>query len=78
MDKPLSDLLATLPLAPDITRALLHQEGILGATLHCVLAYEHGDWEAVKCPEVEPETITAAYLEAIAWSGTISNALTTV
>ncbi|RMD80739.1 MAG: HDOD domain-containing protein [Gammaproteobacteria bacterium] len=45
MDQPLEELLAQLPLAPEIQAALLRGEGRLGQTLRCVLAYERGDWE---------------------------------
>jgi EAL and modified HD-GYP domain-containing signal transduction protein len=47
MDRPMSELLGTLPLTEDIAQALLHHEGVLGTTLHCVLAYERGQWEEV-------------------------------
>ena len=42
MDRPMSDILPALPLVDEVVQALLVHEGMLGATLHCVLAYEPG------------------------------------
>ncbi len=68
MDRPLSDLLAALPLAEEVSRALLHHEGLYGAVLHAVLAYERGDWKPVKQLGLDSDVINDAYLQAIAWS----------
>ena len=72
LDTPLPDVLASLPLADELTRALLDYEGILGETLHCVVAYEHGNWQDVECGELSQRTITTAYLQAIAWADDIA------
>ena len=72
LDTPLPDVLASLPLAEELNRALLDYEGILGETLYCVLAYEHGNWQEVGCGELSQRTITAAYLQAIAWAHDIA------
>jgi EAL and modified HD-GYP domain-containing signal transduction protein len=68
MDRPLSELLAALPLAEEVSRALLHHEGLYGAILHAVLAYERGDWKPVKQLGLDSDVINDAYLQAIAWS----------
>jgi EAL and modified HD-GYP domain-containing signal transduction protein len=68
MDRPLSELLAALPLAEEVSRALLHHEGLHGAILHAVLAYERGDWRPVKQLGLDSDVINDAYLQAIAWS----------
>ena len=52
MDRPMPDILPKLPLADEIVAALLAHEGMLGATLRCVLAYEQGDWEASAEPRM--------------------------
>jgi len=68
MDRPMPDILPMLPLADDIVEALLAHEGRLGATLHCVLAYERGDWETVQnlgCPR---DLLVQTYLEALKWA----------
>jgi EAL and modified HD-GYP domain-containing signal transduction protein len=68
MDRPMPDILPTLPLADEIVKALLAHEGMLGAILRCVLAYERGDWEAVQnlgCPR---DLLVKTYLEALMWA----------
>jgi EAL and modified HD-GYP domain-containing signal transduction protein len=75
MNSPMEEILASLPLSHDITSALLHNVGVLGETLRCVLAYERGDWEAVNCTGVDGSTITEAYLQAITWTTATSNTL---
>ena len=68
MDRPLSDLLTALPLAEEVSRALLHYEGLYGAVLHAVLAYERGDWKPARQLGLDSAVINEAYLQAIAWS----------
>jgi c-di-GMP phosphodiesterase len=73
MDRPMPDILPALPLADEIVAALLAHEGMLGATLHCVLAYEQGDWEAVYnlgCPR---DLLVKTYLEALMWATEMHN-----
>jgi EAL and modified HD-GYP domain-containing signal transduction protein len=74
MDCPMPDILPRLSLADDIVAALLAHEGMLGATLRCVLAYEQGDWEAVQnlgCPR---DLLVKTYLEALMWATEMHNA----
>ena len=75
LDHPLPEVLAALPLADAISQALLHHEGVLGATLRCVLAYERGTWEEVHDLGLAPEVLMHAYLAAIAWTTATSAAL---
>jgi EAL and modified HD-GYP domain-containing signal transduction protein len=75
MNSPMEEILISLPLSNDITSALLHNVGVLGDALRCVLAYERGDWEAVNCYGVDGSTITEAYLQAITWTTETSNTL---
>jgi EAL and modified HD-GYP domain-containing signal transduction protein len=68
MDRPLSELLPPMPLAQEVSQALLYHQGLLGATLQAVVAYEHGNWELAKSLRLDYRTITDAYLQAIAWT----------
>jgi EAL and modified HD-GYP domain-containing signal transduction protein len=68
MDSPLETILNALPLADDVTQALLHHQGTLGLALGSVLAYERGYWDAVNDLGLDRGTITDAYLHAIAWT----------
>lgn len=75
MDRPLEELLKSLPLADDVSNALLNHEGPIGKTLKCVLAYDHGDWDKVHCPVLSASEVTQAYLDSIAWAGQVALAL---
>lgn len=75
LDLSLEEVLTWLPLAEEVTCALLHYEGILGAILRCVLAYERGDWEAACCPGLEPKAICGAYLESLDWASEVNSLL---
>ena len=75
MDRPLDELLKTLPLSDDISAALLQHQGPLGPTLQCVLAYDRGDWDEVHCPVLSTSEVTQTYLDAIAWAGQVAQAL---
>ena len=75
MDRPLDELLKTLPLSDDISAALLHQQGPLGAALQCVLAYDRGHWDEVHYQNLSTSEITQTYLGAVAWAGQVAQAL---
>jgi EAL and modified HD-GYP domain-containing signal transduction protein len=68
MDGTGEEVLRSLPLSDDLMAALLRYEGVLGAVLHCVLAYERGDWHVVSCPGLDKTTIAYAYLQAFNWA----------
>ncbi|MDR3543465.1 MAG: HDOD domain-containing protein [Desulfosporosinus sp.] len=44
LDRPLSDVLAELPLTNEVKRALLGEDNQIRAILDLILAYEKGDW----------------------------------
>ena len=75
MEVPLEEALASLPLSKEIVSALLRYEGRPGSVLRCVLAYERGDWGAVRYPGIEPEVICDAYLESLDWANELSSLL---
>jgi EAL and modified HD-GYP domain-containing signal transduction protein len=75
VEGPLADTLAELPLDPEIAKAILEREGVLGELLAHVIAYEQGDF-----PETGPATAldrqtTQAYIEAIKWSSELLAAI---
>jgi EAL and modified HD-GYP domain-containing signal transduction protein len=75
MDRPMPNILPALPLADEIVEALLAYEGMLGAILRCVLAYERGDWETVQnlgCPR---DLLVKTYLAALMWATEMHNTL---
>jgi EAL and modified HD-GYP domain-containing signal transduction protein len=73
MDRPMLDILPTLPLADEIVEALLAHVGMLGAILSGVLAYERGDWEAVQNLGCPSDLLVKTYLEALMWANEMHN-----
>ena len=61
---PLAEVLADLPLAPEVREALLGHRGPLGVALAAVLAIERGSSAFVG----EPGGMPSAYREALLWS----------
>jgi EAL and modified HD-GYP domain-containing signal transduction protein len=68
-DKPLDEIVKTLPLAPEVVNGLLKHEGELGRVLRCSMAFERQDWkEAEQSVNLPPETITQIYQQSLTWS----------
>jgi c-di-GMP phosphodiesterase len=69
MGMTMDDVLAELPLAPQLSAALLDLSGEMGAVLSWVLAYEMGGFAALEGAGPAAERVLRdAYLEAIAWA----------
>ena len=66
--KPMADILADLPLDPDLTAALTTGTGRLGAPLSWVLAYEHGWIERLTTTPLKGTALRNSYLRAIEWA----------
>jgi EAL and modified HD-GYP domain-containing signal transduction protein len=65
---PMGELIPELPLAVPVTRALIAEEGDLGAALRSARAYERGSWTQIPYGGLAPEVISAAYVEAVSWA----------
>ncbi|MDB6042460.1 MAG: hypothetical protein JWM63_1011 [Gammaproteobacteria bacterium] len=65
---PMGQLVPELPLAVPVTRALIAEEGDLGAALRSVRAYERGTWSQTPYGGLAAELISAAYVEAVSWA----------
>lgn len=68
MDRPLTDLLADLPLAEETRLAVLEQQGPFGQVLAAALALERGDFGNVVLDMLDPKPTSQAYLEAVDWA----------
>ena len=68
MDRKLEDLIAPLPLANNIVKALLNREGELGAALNCTLAQETGDWLNIRFAKLTTNELTAVNIESMQWA----------
>jgi EAL and modified HD-GYP domain-containing signal transduction protein len=65
---PIRELLDELPLAAPVARALMTEEGDLGAALRGVRAYERGTWDKTAYGGLTPKVISAAYVDAVSWA----------
>lgn len=68
MDQPLEELLDALPLAPEITEALMHDTGPYAKLLRSALAYERGDWDQVDRAGANQDDISDSYLRSVDWA----------
>ncbi|HHJ16827.1 MAG TPA: HDOD domain-containing protein [Gammaproteobacteria bacterium] len=75
MDNTMEEILTQLPLADPISDALLHRKGIHGEVLSCVLAYERGQWERIKCHQLGKVQIRNGYLTALQWANSVCQQL---
>lgn len=75
LDRPMADVLKSLPLSEEINRAILEQEGLPGRSLRCVMSYERAEWSQVHCPGVSRARIIEAYNQAIQWTNQMAAAL---
>lgn len=67
-DRPMQQILNALPIAPDVSLALLNREGPAGMLLSAVLASESGNFQALMELGLSTEVIRRTYLEAVAWT----------
>jgi len=77
IDKPLDEILDTLPFSDTLHQALLDKTGELGQLLSLVLSYERGQWNNLSNTHYDGGTLRTAYLTSIRWAGEISDSLIT-
>jgi EAL and modified HD-GYP domain-containing signal transduction protein len=70
-DCEMRHLLTDLPLTPEILDALLKREGVLGAILEGILAYERGEWNQQASRVVELHILNSVYWQSIEWANGI-------
>jgi EAL and modified HD-GYP domain-containing signal transduction protein len=75
LDHPMAEALELLPLAEEIRNGILDHAGLMGAALHCVLAYERSDWKGTVCRNLDHETIRGAYINSVEWTRSMMSEL---
>lgn len=75
MDKPLDEILKTLPFSEELHDALLDKRGELGELLSLVLVYERGEWDSVGETQFDRGNLRNAYVDSIRWAKQLSDAL---
>ena len=68
MNQDMELLIEGLPLAQNRRTALINHEGELGKILHCVLAYESGDWGNSNYENLNIDRIRECYLDELQWA----------
>jgi EAL and modified HD-GYP domain-containing signal transduction protein len=68
----MSEVVERLPLEDTISRALVSREGDLGRLIDTVAAYEVADLDALAASPIELSDLAPAYLNAIAWSMSVT------
>lgn len=68
MDSSMEDVVAQLPLSPELRDALLEQKGIVGEALKCCIAFERADWKNVHFQNLDTAIIQKSYFNAVIWS----------
>jgi c-di-GMP phosphodiesterase len=70
MDKPMSELLRTIPFPEDMTHALVAGHGPKGELLECAIACERGLIDEAPCDSARRADLAAVHAEALAWATT--------
>jgi EAL and modified HD-GYP domain-containing signal transduction protein len=65
---PMQDILAELPLAPEVELAITHHEGVAGKALAKAIAFERGDFDAPALAGHARNALTIAYSDAVQWA----------
>ena len=65
LDRPIKEILESLPLSSEISDAILRQEGILGRILQNTIAYETANWQNIDLTLCSDEVMRDAYVQAI-------------
>jgi len=77
LQRPLDEILAQLPLALDLKKAMLTGEGRLGLLFQLILNYERGNWGKIEYLtqnlKIEEESIPELYFKAIDWVQAVLN-----
>jgi c-di-GMP-related signal transduction protein len=73
---PLAEILAPLPLAREVTQALLEREGQLGSLLRLAEALEQGEAGAIAAallplPGLDADIVNKVQMEALAWADSL-------
>lgn len=71
----LHEFIEDLPLSPEVIRALLDRQGLLGEALHCALEYERWHLDTLRFGDLSLAQIGETYVESIAWAHEVAAAL---
>ncbi len=73
MDRPIPEVIVSLPLDQETKSAILQQGGQLGDILRSVISYERGEWG--RLPDCEADRFRDAYVQAVEWAREVTQSL---
>jgi len=68
VDRPLPEIVRSLPLAPDVSDAIVNRAGAAGRVLDCVISFEMREWAKVASLNLEPLAVSSCYQHAVRWT----------
>jgi len=68
VDRPLEEIVRSLPLVRDVSDAILSRSGPAGRVLECVIAFEMRDWGRAILLGLEPMEVATYYQNAVGWT----------
>jgi EAL and modified HD-GYP domain-containing signal transduction protein len=68
LDRPIQQILQSLPLSQPVRAALLEHKGEVGNALNCAIAYEEARWQDVGFKNFDAAQLRDKYLEATQWA----------
>ncbi len=71
LDCEMHNLLAELPLSPEILDALLNKKGVFGTILEGILAYEQGEWSLLDNQLIDDGQVHSLYWESVEWANDV-------
>ena len=78
LDRPMEEIVTSLPLSGAVRDALLGQHNTARAVLDAVVAYEHGDWDAIDSAlganAGARSELASAYRDSLPWACELSSA----
>ncbi len=71
LDRPLEEILDSLPITAELRAALLRRDGVVGSFLAAVVALENWDWSAVEASGLNTFSLQESWIEALDWTNGI-------
>ena len=68
VDRPLAEIVGSLPVVRDVSEAILYRSGPAGRVLECVMSYEMHDWEKTAFLGLDLFEVTNCYQHAVHWT----------
>ncbi len=64
---PMTQILESMPLAPEISAAILERDGTCGRLLSGIEAHERGEWAGIEAAGLDLALLTPAWVDAAVW-----------